>query len=63
MAKESFKEKAAAKATQMALSYLDKDPDKNIPKLMTWWERVDKSEKNENKQKMIRDIVDHPDNN
>lgn len=63
MAKESFKEKAAAKATQMALSYLDKDPDKNIPKLMTWWERVDKSEKNANKQKMIRDIVDHPDNN
>lgn len=35
-----LKEKAAAKATQMALFYLDKDPDKSIPKLMSWWERV-----------------------
>jgi MoaA/NifB/PqqE/SkfB family radical SAM enzyme len=63
MAKKLFKDRAASKATQVALSYLDKDPDKNIPQLMSWWERVDKSEINANKQKLLRDIVDNPDNN
>jgi MoaA/NifB/PqqE/SkfB family radical SAM enzyme len=63
MAKKSLKDKAATLATQMALSYLEKDPDKSIPKLMTWWERVDKSEGNANKQRIIREIVDNPDNN
>lgn len=37
----TLKEKLKSAGLQQALNYLDKDPDKNIPKLMSWVEKFD----------------------
>jgi len=58
-----LKDKAIIKATEVALSYLDKDPETNIPKLMEWWKRIDRSETSASKQKLIQEIVDNPEGN
>ena len=63
MPKKSIKDKATAQATRMAISMLEKDPDKNIPKLVSWWEKFDKSPEHDRQKAVVREIVDHPDNN
>jgi len=50
-------------AAKVALKYLDKNPDKNIPKLLSWWESVDHGNDYDKPTNLVRRIVDHPDSN
>ncbi|NLL71361.1 MAG: radical SAM protein [Epulopiscium sp.] len=46
-----------------AYDYLDKDPDKNIPKLMDWVDRFAKKDLFEGQRKAFRKVIENPDNN
>ncbi len=48
---------------KVALRYLEKDPDKNIPKLMHWWDKINRGKNYEEASVMIREIIENPDNN
>ena len=41
--KRSFKESIQAAVIKQALKYVSKDPEENIPRLIKWVERYDKS--------------------
>ena len=46
-----------------AYEYLDKDPDKNIPKLMEWVDKFTGDGLLEGQRKVFREIIANPDNN
>lgn len=48
---------------KQALRYLDKDPDKNIPKLMDWVDTFVKDDVFASQRKGIREIINEPDGN
>ena len=37
----ALKENVGAFAVKQALSYMDKDPEKNLPKLLDWFDKLD----------------------
>ncbi|NLP46331.1 MAG: radical SAM protein, partial [Epulopiscium sp.] len=43
--------------------YLDKDPDKNIPKLMDWVDRFASKDLFASQRKVFREVIENPDNN
>lgn len=45
------------------LSYLDKNPDEDIPKLLEWWERCDKDDVFKPQKDVFRSVIENPDNN
>lgn len=45
------------------LSYLDTDPDNNIPKILDWAEKFDKEGTVERQLKVFRKVLSNPDNN
>lgn len=45
-----------------ALSYLDSDPNNNIPKLIKWVETIDTNGDMEGKIRFVRDVLSDPDN-
>ena len=63
MANKTLKEQATSLVGNMILGYLDKDPDTNIPKLMKWWDGIDRDNYYEGARNAIRNIIAHPDNN
>ncbi len=48
---------------KQALAFLDSDPDKNIPKLLNWVEKFDKSGTVHGQVDVLHNIIDNPDNN
>ncbi len=48
---------------KVAYSYLDKDPEKNVPKLMDWVDRILPPEAFEGQRKVFRTVIEDPDNN
>lgn len=48
----AFKENVEAFAIKQALSYMDKDPERNLPKLLDWFDKFDRK----NTLKTQRDI-------
>lgn len=57
-------EKIKAFGVKQVLSYMDKDPDKNVPKLLDWLERFDKGNSNvSNQARMVREVFADPNNN
>jgi hypothetical protein len=56
-------EKVQTKALQQVISYLDKDPDKNIPKILNWLERHDNEKSLENQIRTVRNTLSDPNNN
>lgn len=63
MLNKTLKERAISLVGNMVLSYLDKEPDTNIPKLMNWWDGISKDNSYPDIRKAIRNIIEHPDNN
>ncbi|HOJ48246.1 MAG TPA: radical SAM protein [Bacillota bacterium] len=56
-------EKAQSIALKQVISYLDKDPDKNIPKILRWLEKRDKEHSLDNQIRTIRNTLNDKDNN
>lgn len=50
-------------ATKTALGYLDKDPEKNLPKLVDWFEKFDRKGTLKTEIEAIRSIIGDKDNN
>ena len=50
-------------AVKQALSYLDKDPEKNLPKLLDWFDRFDRKDTLKTQRDVIRSVVMDQDNN
>lgn len=44
-------------------TYLDSDPDKNIPKALAWFDKMDRDDMVAGQRKAFHSIVDNPDNN
>ncbi len=63
MATNSLKEQAASMIGSAFLGYLDKDPDTNIPKLLNWWDKLDKDNFHEKERNGIRRILEDSDGN
>ena len=59
----AIKENVEVFAVKQALSYLDKDPEKNLPKLLDWFDRFDRKDTLKTQREMIRSVVMDPDNN
>jgi MoaA/NifB/PqqE/SkfB family radical SAM enzyme len=55
-----LKAKIQALGMQKALNYLDKDPDKNIPKLMNWVDAILPADQFKSQRDMIRKIIGDP---
>ena len=50
-------------ALKLAYSYLDSDPEKNIPKLMRWVDRLDKKNEMKGQREAVRKVIGDKDNN
>ena len=60
---KSIREKVESYGLKKALTYMDKDYEKNIPKAVNWLERFDKDRQYENIYRQIREIMGEPENN
>lgn len=60
---KSLKEIAVSKGLDVALSYLDKDVEKNLPKLIEWAEKIDVQGSVKVQLDVIKRIASDPDNN
>jgi len=56
-------EKINATGLKLAYSYLDSNPNKNIPKIMNWVDRFDKNDSMKGQRQVIRKIIEDKDNN
>lgn len=63
MAEESVAESAKSFAYRQVISYLDGDPDTNIPKLLDWADKLDKDGYFLSQRTAIRNVISDPDNN
>ena len=63
MAANSLKDQATSVIGSAVLGYLDKDPDTNIPKLINWWEKLDRDGFYANQRATIRSAVEDKDSN
>lgn len=63
MAETTFVEKMKKIGMKRALSYLDSNPDKNIPKLMKWFDRFDRKNTVASQRALFHRIIENPDSN
>ncbi|MBQ2661446.1 MAG: radical SAM protein [Clostridia bacterium] len=63
MSEKTIKENLESFAAKKVLHYLDEDPDKALPKLLSWAEKLDKNNRFENIFLPIHAILDDPNNN
>lgn len=56
-------ERVQTRALRQVISYLDKDPDKNIPKILNWLEKHDKENSLENQIRTVRNTLADQNNN
>ena len=63
MIEKTMVENVKAFAASKALSYLDGDPDKNIPKLLEWVDKFDKKDEWLTQRNAFRAVIENPDNN
>ena len=54
-------ENVEAFAVRQALSWLDRDPEKNLPKLLDWFDRFDRKDTLKVQRDIIQLCEDHPD--
>lgn len=63
MSEKSMKESMMTIGLKKAISYLDNDPDKNIPKLLDWVEKFDKEGHIKDQIRTVRPVLEDPSNN
>ena len=54
----TLKETLTAKGAGLAISYLDSNPEKNIPKLLDWADKFDKDDVTKNQRVVIRKALE-----
>lgn len=59
----ALRENVEAFAVKQALSCMNKDPEKNLPKLLDWFDRFDRKDTLKSQRKVIREVVLDKDNN
>lgn len=52
-----LKRNVEAFAVKQALSYLDRDPEKNLPKLLNWFDRFDRKDTLKTQREIVREVV------
>ena len=60
---KTFKDTLTAKGIGLAISYLDSDPDNNIPKLLDWIEKFDKEDVTKKQRVIIRKALEDKEGN
>lgn len=60
MAEKSVAESAKSFAYRQVISYLDGDPDTNIPKLLDWADKLDKGGHFLSQRTTIRNVISTP---
>lgn len=63
MSEKNMKENLQSFAIKKALDYLDEDPDKSLPKLLSWADRFDKDDLFIKQRRVFHNIIENPDNN
>lgn len=63
MSKRTFKERLERFGLRRALSFLESNPDRNIPKLLAWFDKYDKDNTVAGQRAMFHKVIDNPDNN
>jgi len=63
MSEKSLKETLEAFGIKKILKLMGEDPDKSLPKLLDWVDRLDRSNVMARQRKVIHEILDNPDNN
>ena len=63
MSKNSIKGKVQLAIIKQALKYMEKDPDKNLPKLIDWADKIDKTGEFEKYRKYFRKWIEDKDGN
>lgn len=58
-----LKRNVEAFAVKQALSYLDRDPEKNLPKLLNWFDRFDRKDTLKTQREIVREVVLDKNNN
>ena len=59
----SFSDSLKRLSLSAAYTYLDKDPDNNIPKLLSWVDKLDTNNQWKSQRVAFHNVIDHPDNN
>lgn len=59
----ALKDNVQAFAVKQALSYMDKDPERNLPRLLDWFDRLDKKDTFKTQRALVRSVVTDPGNN
>ena len=60
MTEKNIKENLQSKAVKTVLSYLDKDPDRNMPKLLEWADRFDRDGLYEKQRALFHEVLKDP---
>ena len=63
MEDKTFSESAKAFAIKKVLSYVNKDPEKNIPKILDWIDKYDSKDIISSQVQIIREVMDDEENN
>lgn len=63
MSEKSWKESIQAFGMKKVLRMIDEDPDKTMPKLLAWVDRMDRENKTLGARNAFREILDDPDSN
>ncbi len=59
----ALKENLEIFAVKQALSFMDKDPENNLPRLLDWFDRFDRKDTLKTQREVIRKAVADKDNN
>lgn len=59
----ALKENLEIFAVKQALSFMDKDPENNLPRLLDWFDRFDRKDTLKIQREVIREAVINKDNN
>ena len=62
MIEKTLKESLQAFGIKQVLRMIDEDPDKTLPKLLDWVDRLDKDDRLSGQRKVFHEIIDNPDN-
>lgn len=60
---DSMKFRIETSAVNMALKYVDKDPNTAIPNLLKWWDKIDKDGLYKSQRKVVHSVMEDPNNN
>ena len=58
-----LKNSITAAVAQIGMDYIGNDPEKNLPKLMAWVDKIDAKDAYKKQRDFVRSIINNPDSN